>query len=106
MGKRPGYNWILGGNLPELGRHSVAKHEVFDRYIIAYISTFTRNYPKRALNLPIVDSHLAFLRDEREIVITVADGAIRRSVKRFAWVDCIDLVHEPGLFSLLGYRAA
>jgi len=55
MGKRPGYDWILGGALPELGRHSVAKHEVFDRYIAAYIRTLTRNHLKRALNLTIVD---------------------------------------------------
>ena len=55
MGKRPAYDWILGGDLPELGRHSVAKHEVFDRYIAAYIRTLTRNHLKRALNLTIVD---------------------------------------------------
>lgn len=55
MGKRTGYEWILGGNLPELGRHSVAKHEIFDRYISAYIRTLTRNHLKRALNLTIVD---------------------------------------------------
>ena len=55
MGKRPGYDWILGGDLPELGRHSVAKHEVFDRYIAAYIRTLTRNHLKRALNLTIID---------------------------------------------------
>ncbi|MEG8016905.1 three-Cys-motif partner protein TcmP [Sphingomonas sp. LR55] len=55
MGKRPGYDWILGGDLPELGHHSVAKHEVFDRYIAAYIRTLTRNHLKRALNLTIID---------------------------------------------------
>jgi three-Cys-motif partner protein len=55
MGKRSGYDWILGGSLPNLGRHSVAKHEVFDRYIAAYIRTLTRNHLKRALNLTIVD---------------------------------------------------
>ncbi len=25
-----GYDWIVGGSLPELGRHSAAKHEIFD----------------------------------------------------------------------------
>jgi three-Cys-motif partner protein len=55
MGKRPGYEWILGGQLPELGRHSAAKHEVFDRYIAAYIRTLTKNHRKRELNLTIVD---------------------------------------------------
>ena len=55
MGKSPGYDWILGGQLPELGRHSVAKHEVFDRYIAAYVRTLTKNHLKRALNLTIVD---------------------------------------------------
>lgn len=55
MGKHPGYDWILGGSPPNLGRHSVAKHEVFDRYISSYIRTLTRNHLKRALNLTIVD---------------------------------------------------
>lgn len=50
-----GYDWIVGGELPELGRHSVAKHEIFDRYIEAYIRTLTKSYLTRALNLTIVD---------------------------------------------------
>jgi hypothetical protein len=28
-----GYHLIMRGELPALGRYSVAKHEVFDRYI-------------------------------------------------------------------------
>ncbi|CAN5401438.1 hypothetical protein BH10PSE14_BH10PSE14_44450 [soil metagenome] len=49
----------------------------------------------------IVDSQLAFQRDEKEIVITAANGSVRRSVNRFAWDDRIELVREPCLFSLL-----
>lgn len=50
-----GYDWILGGELPTLGRHSVAKHEIFDRYVEAYIRTLTKSHLTRALNLTIVD---------------------------------------------------
>lgn len=50
-----GYEWIIGGELPTLGRHSVAKHEVFDRYVEAYIRTLTKSHLTRALNLTIVD---------------------------------------------------
>ncbi|WP_066479409.1 MULTISPECIES: three-Cys-motif partner protein TcmP [unclassified Sphingomonas] len=50
-----GYDWILGGELPTLGRHSVAKHEIFERYVEAYIRTLTKSHLTRALNLTIVD---------------------------------------------------
>lgn len=50
-----GYDWIVGGALPELGRHSVAKHEIFDRYVGAYIQTLTKSHRVRELNLTIVD---------------------------------------------------
>jgi len=55
MGKRTGYDWLIGGPLPELGAHSAAKHDVYDQYLGAYIETLTRNYIKRELNLTIVD---------------------------------------------------
>ena len=50
-----GYDWIVGGALPELGRHSAAKHEIFDAYIGAYIRTLTKSHLTRELNLTIVD---------------------------------------------------
>ena len=50
-----GYDWIVGGSLPELGRHSAAKHEIFDAYVGAYIRTLTKSHRTRALNLTIVD---------------------------------------------------
>ncbi|MBV9929741.1 MAG: three-Cys-motif partner protein TcmP [Alphaproteobacteria bacterium] len=55
MGKRTGYDWTIGGVLPELGAHSAAKHTVYERYVGAYIDTLTRNHMKRELNLTIVD---------------------------------------------------
>ena len=55
MSKNNGYDWIIGGSLPELGRHSVAKHDIYDRYIETYIRTLTKSHQVRALNLTIVD---------------------------------------------------
>lgn len=50
-----GYDWIVGGDLPALGRHSATKHEIFDAYIEAYIRTLTKSHLTRALNLTIID---------------------------------------------------
>lgn len=50
-----GYDWIVGGPLPDLGRHSAVKHRIYDDYIVAYIRTLTRSHRVRALNLTIVD---------------------------------------------------
>lgn len=55
MARQTGYAWKIGAPLPELGTHSLAKHEVYDRYLGAYIDTLTRNHLKRELNLTIVD---------------------------------------------------
>lgn len=55
MADRLGYDWSAGGELPELGRHSAVKHEIFDRYIRAYIRTLTKSHLTRALNLTIID---------------------------------------------------
>lgn len=48
-----------------------------------------------------VDSQLALLRDEKEIVITSSKGATRRSATSFAWDGRIQLVSEPSLFSTI-----
>ncbi|MFS0850070.1 three-Cys-motif partner protein TcmP [Novosphingobium panipatense] len=55
MARKLGYDWIVGGALPNLGRHSVVKHEIFDAYVGAYIRTLTKSHRIRALNLTIVD---------------------------------------------------
>ncbi|MBD8546033.1 three-Cys-motif partner protein TcmP [Sphingomonas sp. CFBP 8760] len=55
MAQGKGYDWIVGGDLPELGRHSAVKHEIFDAYIGAYIRTLTKSHLVRELNLTIVD---------------------------------------------------
>lgn len=49
------YDWILGGQLPELGLHSFAKHRIFDAYVTAYIRTLTRSHLIRRLKLTLVD---------------------------------------------------
>jgi len=54
----------------------------------------------------IVDTQLALLRDENEIVITSCDGVVRRSAKSFDWDDRIQLVSEPSMFSRLHFQAA
>lgn len=55
MARANGYDWKIGAPLPALGEHSAAKHEIFDRYIEAYIRTVTKNHLQRGLNLTIVD---------------------------------------------------
>ncbi len=50
-----GYHWRIGSQIPTLGVHSVAKHEIFERYIDAYISTLTKSHQQTRLKLTIVD---------------------------------------------------
>lgn len=70
MAMSKGYDWIVGGTLPELGRHSAAKHDIFDDYIGAYIRTLTKSHLTRALNLTIVDGFCGggrYLLDGKEV---------------------------------------
>jgi three-Cys-motif partner protein len=50
-----GYHWKVGSEPPVLGNHSVAKHQIFDRYIETYVSTLTQDYRSSKLNVTIVD---------------------------------------------------
>jgi len=49
------YEWTLGKPPPELGEHSVAKHEIFEQYVRIYIERLTRTPSQTVLNLTIVD---------------------------------------------------
>jgi len=49
------YEWKLGKPLPLLGGHSVAKHDIFEKYISIYIERLTRTPSQTMLNLTIVD---------------------------------------------------
>lgn len=49
------YEWKLGEELPVLGRHSVAKHDIFEQYVGIYIERLTRTPSQTMLNLTIVD---------------------------------------------------
>lgn len=49
------YGWKLGGPLPKIGSHSLAKHQVFERYIERYIDIVAPHPAQRSLNLTIVD---------------------------------------------------
>lgn len=49
------YGWTKGGDLPLLGAHSLAKHEIFERYIGIYIDKLTHTWSQERLNLTIVD---------------------------------------------------
>ena len=49
------YGWKLGGDPPVLGAHSLAKHQVFQRYTERYIEILSPFLAKRELNLTIVD---------------------------------------------------
>ncbi|WP_324740240.1 three-Cys-motif partner protein TcmP [Tsuneonella sp. CC-YZS046] len=50
-----GYHWKIGAEPPVLGVHSVAKHEIFERYVRIYIDTLTKSHVQTRLNLTIVD---------------------------------------------------
>ena len=50
-----GYHWRVGSPMPTLGAHSVAKHEIFERYIDTYIATLTKSHRQTKLKLTIVD---------------------------------------------------
>ncbi|MEA1653012.1 three-Cys-motif partner protein TcmP [Nitrospirillum sp. BR 11164] len=54
----------------------------------------------------IVDVCLVKLREAKDIVIRAPGGALRRSVTHFGWDDEITLSRTPGLFTILGQRAA
>ncbi|WP_422059575.1 three-Cys-motif partner protein TcmP [Sphingopyxis sp.] len=49
------YGWELGKELPKLGAHSLAKHQVFEQYTERYIEILSPNPAKTELNLSIVD---------------------------------------------------
>jgi three-Cys-motif partner protein len=52
---RKHYDWRVGEQLPILGDHSVAKHEIFEQYLGLYIERLTRTFSQTMLNLTIVD---------------------------------------------------
>jgi three-Cys-motif partner protein len=49
------YGWKLGKPLPKIGSHSLAKHQVFERYVERYIDIVAPQPAQRSLNLTIVD---------------------------------------------------
>ncbi|MDZ5453899.1 three-Cys-motif partner protein TcmP [Labrys sp. ZIDIC5] len=49
------YAWKIGEPLPLLGKHSVAKHEIFEQYVEIYIDRVTRTPSQKMLNLTVVD---------------------------------------------------
>lgn len=53
--ERLGYHWGTGVALPELGRHSVAKHDIYSTYVDRYVSTLTKRHVQHQLKMTIVD---------------------------------------------------
>jgi three-Cys-motif partner protein len=51
------YEWKIGEALPELGEHSLAKHEILDRYLRRYIEICTATPVQEKLSLTIVDGY-------------------------------------------------
>lgn len=49
------YDWVIGGQLPELKRHSQAKHEILRSYLVRYIQTLVSTPHQDVLSLTIVD---------------------------------------------------
>lgn len=54
MPKGRKYDWSIGGQLPLLERHSTVKHDIYEKYVEAYIRTLTRTMRQRDLRLTIV----------------------------------------------------
>lgn len=50
-----GYHWRIGEELPKLGEHSLAKHEIYDRYVARYVRTLTKRYVQTRFRLTIID---------------------------------------------------
>ncbi|WP_241215561.1 three-Cys-motif partner protein TcmP [Sphingomonas sp. ABOLH] len=50
-----GYHWRPGGTLPTLGRHSVAKHDIYGIYVDRCIATLTKRHVQSKLKMTIVD---------------------------------------------------
>lgn len=50
-----GYHWKVGSSLPQLGTHSVAKHDIYDIYVGRYIRTLTKRHVQTNFKLTIVD---------------------------------------------------
>src|ERR687896_340042 len=49
------YDWRLGEELPALGEHSLAKHDIFDQYVGIYVERLTRTWSQTMLNLTVID---------------------------------------------------
>lgn len=49
------YDWKIGGRLPDLERHSQAKHDILRNYLVRYVQTLVSSPRQDALSLTIVD---------------------------------------------------
>ena len=54
-GEALGYHWGPGRPLPQLGGHSVAKHDIYSIYVDRYVATLTKRHVQSQLKLTIVD---------------------------------------------------
>jgi len=54
-GRNAQYHWRTGHPLPDLGKHSVAKHNIYEHYLGRYIDTLTRHHSQTNLTLTIID---------------------------------------------------
>jgi three-Cys-motif partner protein len=50
-----GYHWGPGRPLPELGQHSLAKHDIYSTYVDRYVTTLTKRHVQSQLKMTIVD---------------------------------------------------
>lgn len=51
------YDWRIGDLPPVIGRHSLAKHRIIDRYLRRYIEICTSTPVQECLNLTLVDGY-------------------------------------------------
>jgi len=50
-----GYHWGPNLALPELGQHSLAKHDIYSTYVDRYVATLTKRHVQSRLKMTVVD---------------------------------------------------
>ncbi len=53
--KKQKYDWSVGGQLPKIERHSIAKHEVLQSYLEKYVEVLTGDPRREQLKINLID---------------------------------------------------
>lgn len=75
MPSKKKYQWILGGDLPDLDEHSQAKHRIIAEYIQRYVEVYMSNTSIERFPLSIVDGFCGGGRYRDILTNEVVDGS-------------------------------